>query len=88
MLDLAPAAALAPLLSCSIVNASADTAQANAKRINAHIAATAATSDVLESGEPNSCECQLATEVEFGGEEDESGRCRFSNGTGHAGTRG
>ena len=40
------------------------------KRLNAQITATATTSDDLESGDPDLCDCIVATEVEYGGEDE------------------
>ena len=39
-----------------------------ARRINAHIAATATTSD--EAGDPDCCDCAVAAEVEYGDEDE------------------
>ena len=41
-----------------------------AKRIGVHIAATATTSDLPESGDPDPCDCIVAAEVEYGDEDD------------------
>ena len=41
-----------------------------AKRIDAHIAATATTSDLPESGDPDPCDVIVAADVEYGDEGD------------------